>query len=141
MILIQRHRSCLGLLHPQYVPHLLLSNLPPLGIEVDLILDIVSGVESYVGRVRKQLEIHPKNRLLKNQLRTYENYRHQSLLSPLRRLLPELLYQIFETFAPPPSYLNRPDKPRDCHGAYPKFVIDGKQLHYPCPYFGPESLC
>ena len=66
-----------------------------------------------MGRIRKQLEIHPKNRVLKNQLRTYENYltRHQSILSPLRRLPPELLYQIFEFFAPPLLYRNGPDKP------------------------------
>ena len=103
---------------PSTVPHLLLSNLPPSEIEVDLILNIVSGTELCVGRIRKQLELHPKNRVLKNQLRTYENYltRHQSLLSPLRRLPPELLYQIFEFFAPPPLYLNGPDKPSHWSG-------------------------
>ena len=98
---------------PSTVPHLLLSNLPPSEIEVNLILDIVYRAGLYVSRTRKQLEIHPKNRVLKNQLRTYENNltRHQSLLSPLRRLPPELLYQIFELFVPPPFYLNGPDKP------------------------------
>jgi hypothetical protein len=73
-----------------------------------------------VGRIRKQLEIHPKNRVLKNQLRTYEIYltRHQpeSLLSPLRRLPPELLYQFFEFLAPPSLYLNEPDKPSHWSG-------------------------
>jgi hypothetical protein len=59
---------------PSTVPHLLLSNLPPSEIEVDLIMDIVSEAESYVGRIGKRLELHPKNRVLKNQLRTYENY-------------------------------------------------------------------
>ena len=98
-----------------------------------------------MGRIKKQLERHPKNRVLKNQLRTYENYltRHRSLLSPLRRLPSELLYQIFEFFAPPPLYLGPINLVigRDCHGAYPRFAIDGEQLHYQCPYFGPESLC
>jgi len=98
---------------PSTVPHLLLSNLPPSEIEVDLILNIVSVSESYIDRIRKQLEIHPKNRVLKNQLRTYENYltRHQSILSPLRRLPPELLYQIFDFSAPPRLHLEGPDNP------------------------------
>ena len=98
---------------PSTVPHLLLSNLPPSEIEVDLIMGIVSEAELYVDRIGKRLELHPKNRVLKNQLRTYENYliRHQSLLSPLRRLPSELLYQIFEVFALPPLYLNGPNKP------------------------------
>ena len=74
-ILMQRHTPCLGLLHlASTVPHLLLSNLLPSEIEVDLILNIVSVSESYIDRIRNQLEIHPKNRVLKNQLRTYENY-------------------------------------------------------------------
>ena len=96
---------------PSTVPNLLLSNLPPSEVEVDLVLNIVSEAESNMGRIRKQLEIQPKNRVLKNQLRTFENYitRHQSILSPLRRLPPELLYHIFTFFAPPRSYLNAPD--------------------------------
>jgi hypothetical protein len=66
-----------------------------------------------MGRIKKQLERHPKNRVLKNQLQTYENYltRHRSLLFPLCRLPPELLYQIFEVFVLPPLYLNGPNKP------------------------------
>jgi hypothetical protein len=42
--------------------------------------------------------------------------RHQSILSPLRRLPPELLYQIFELFAPPSLYLNGPDEPSHWSG-------------------------
>jgi len=96
---------------PSTVPHLLLSNLQPSEPEVDLILNIVSEVKSYMGRITKQLETHPQNRVLKNQLRTYENYltRHQSILSPLRRFPPELLYHIFEFFTPSRSYINTPD--------------------------------
>jgi len=64
-----------------------------------------------MGHITKQLEIHPQYRVLKNQLRTYENYliRHQSILSPLRRFPPELLCYIFEFFAPSRSYINTPD--------------------------------
>ena len=110
---MQGHTQVMPWPPPSTVPHLLLSNLPPSEIEVDLILNIVSGSESHMARIRKQLEIHPKNRVLKNQFRTYENYltRHQSILSPLRRLPPELLYQIFEFFAPPRLHLDGPDKP------------------------------
>jgi len=96
---------------PSAVPHLLLSNLPPSEVEVNLVLNIVSEAGSNAGCIRKQLEIHPKNRVLKNQLRTYENYiiRHQSILSPLRRLPPEILYHIFAFFAQPRLYPNTPD--------------------------------
>jgi len=92
------------------VPHLFLSNLPPSEIEVDLILSIVSSAESDLSQIRRQLKADLKNQALGNQLRTYENYitRHQSILSPLRRLPLELLYQIFDFFVPPQVPLNRP---------------------------------